>query len=48
MNENQDAAVPRTLELVVTAEDDLVVTSAAAKALARIVRARLDSGPSAA
>ncbi|HYD10375.1 MAG TPA: hypothetical protein VEA78_09745 [Acidimicrobiales bacterium] len=40
--------MPRNLELVVTAEDDLVVTPAAAKVLVRIIRTKIESGPSAA
>jgi hypothetical protein len=48
MKRNHDETIERSPLLIVTAEDDLVVTSAAAKALARIVRARIDSGPSAA
>lgn len=48
MKRNHDETIERSPQLVVTAEDDLVVTTAAAKALARIVRTQIEDGPSAA
>lgn len=48
MSEIHDEIIDRFPQLIVTAENDLVVTSAAAKALARIVRTQIEDGPSAA
>lgn len=48
MKRIQDESPTRPTQLVVTAEDDVVVTPAAAKVLARIVRAQIENRPSAA
>lgn len=48
MKDIHDESTARSTQLVVTAEDDLVVTPAAAKVLARIVRAQIECVRSAA